>query len=245
VDNNTTAFDAGGNIIVKAGANLTTPNIGAATGTSISLTGDVTAANLYSNGLISATGNLVGGNVNTSGLVSATGNAYVPAIVNNGAYNTQVALGASTGIIAIETNGNATGFGPSGTISLSGASQILGGVFAGSGVTLGASQTDIFQNRGGNVTVQLGTGGTIANTWTFAQSGAFLAPGAISASGNITTGNVLTGGQVSATGNVTGGNILYGSGIVSGTGNVYGGNILQGSFQVLDTASTIDGGQYT
>ena len=37
VDNTTTAFDGGGNIIVKAGANLTTPNIGAATGTSLSV----------------------------------------------------------------------------------------------------------------------------------------------------------------------------------------------------------------
>jgi hypothetical protein len=37
VDNNTTAFDGTGNIIVKAGANLTTPNIGAATGTSLSV----------------------------------------------------------------------------------------------------------------------------------------------------------------------------------------------------------------
>ena len=152
VDNNTTAFDAGGNIIVKASANLTTPNIGAATGTSISLTGDITAANLYSNGLISATGNLVSGNVNTSGLVSAVGNV---------------------------TSGNV------------------------------------------------------------------LTGGLISATGNITGGNVLTGGLISATGNITGGNVLFGSGIVSGTGNVYGGNILQGSFQVLDTASTIDGGQYT
>lgn len=43
VDGNTTAFDLGGNIVVKASANLTTPNIGAATGSSLSVTGNVTA----------------------------------------------------------------------------------------------------------------------------------------------------------------------------------------------------------
>jgi hypothetical protein len=60
VDNNTTAFDGLGNIIVKAGANLTTPNIGAATGTSISLTGNVTSGNIVTTGLVSATGNVAG-----------------------------------------------------------------------------------------------------------------------------------------------------------------------------------------
>jgi hypothetical protein len=31
---------------------------------------------------------------------------------------------------------------------------------------------------------------------------------------------------------------------VSGTGNITGGNIFQGIYQVLDTASTVDGGLY-
>jgi hypothetical protein len=60
VDNDTTAFDGAGNIMVKPGANLTTPNIGAATGTSISLTGNVTGGNVNTGGLVSATGNVTG-----------------------------------------------------------------------------------------------------------------------------------------------------------------------------------------
>jgi len=60
VDQNTTAFDGGGNIIVKANANLTTPNIGAATGTSLSATGNVTGGNVLTGGLVSATGNVTG-----------------------------------------------------------------------------------------------------------------------------------------------------------------------------------------
>ena len=170
----------------------------------LTVTGNVAGGNLTTGGLVSTNQLSLSGNVvsplnvtgnTTSGNLITTGNVYAPAIVNNGTYNTQVALGASTGIIAVETNGNATQFGPSGTITLSGASQINGGTFGGSGITLGASQTDIFQNRGGNVTVQVGTGGTIANTWTFTNSGNLLAPGNISAVGNITAGNIETAGQ--------------------------------------------------
>ena len=74
IDNDTTAFDGAGNIMVKAGANLTTPNIGAATGTSISLTGNVTGGNVLTGGVVSATANVTGGNITTAGLVTATGN---------------------------------------------------------------------------------------------------------------------------------------------------------------------------
>jgi len=67
VDNDTTAFDGGGNISVKAGANLVTPNIGDATGNSLTLTG---------NGLLSATtvdvsGNVTAGNLNANTSVTA------------------------------------------------------------------------------------------------------------------------------------------------------------------------------
>jgi hypothetical protein len=116
---------------------------------------------------------------------------------------------------------------PSGQINLGGVSQVKGGTFTGSYLTLGTSQTDLAQDRGGNVTVQLGTGGTIANTWTFAQSGALLAPGAVSAVGNVTGGNVLTGGLVSATGNVTGnyinGNGFFLTGIITSVANINNG----------------------
>jgi hypothetical protein len=84
IDNITTAFDGCGNIIVKTSANLTTPNIGAATGTSLSVTGNITGGNLNAAGLslssnvvsalslsssltaattISAVGNITGGNI--------------------------------------------------------------------------------------------------------------------------------------------------------------------------------------
>jgi hypothetical protein len=73
VDNNTTAI-VGGNVVVKASANLTTPNIGAATGTSLSVTGNIAGANVISTGLLTVTGNIDSGNVNVTGNLSAAGN---------------------------------------------------------------------------------------------------------------------------------------------------------------------------
>jgi hypothetical protein len=72
VDNNTTAFDGGGNITVKAGANLTTPNIGAATGTSLSTTGNITGNYLFGNG-----SQLTGVNVSTNSISNGTSNVVI------------------------------------------------------------------------------------------------------------------------------------------------------------------------
>ena len=231
--------------VLSASGTITGGNL--ATGGTASATGNITGGNLLTGGLISATStitsaaNITGGNVLTGGLVSATanvtggnlvtaGNVQTENIVNITG-NTSIGMGNGSGIVAIYSAGNATQFLPGGQVTLGGASRIQGGTFTGSYLTLGTSQTDLAQDRGGNVTVQLGTGGTIANTWTFAQSGALLAPGAVSAVGNVTGGNVLTAGLVSATStitsaaNITGGNVLTG-GLVSATGNVTGNYIL-------------------
>jgi hypothetical protein len=177
IDNVTTAI-VGGNIVVKASAQLTTPNIGAATGTSVSLSGAANVDSLNSNA------NVTGGNLITVGSV------FAPAVVaNSGAYDTRLVLSTSSGIIEANTNGNATQFLPGGQIRLSGAKAIYGGTLDGSQLVLGTGQIDLVQNRGGNVTVQTGTGGTTANTWTFAQNGVFTAPGNIVTTANASFGN--------------------------------------------------------
>jgi hypothetical protein len=230
--NAATFLAAYGSNTVSTTGNITSGNL--LTGGLISATGNVTGGNVTTGGSVNATANITGGNVTTGGVVTATGNVTGGNLVTAGnvqtenivniTANTSIGMGNGSGIVAIYSAGNATQFAPSGQITLGGASQIVGGTFGGSGIKLGGSQTDIFQNRGGNVTVQVGTGGSIANTWTFAQSGAFLAPGAVSAVGNITGGNVATAGLVTATGNITGGNILTG-GLISASGNATVGNI--------------------
>ena len=84
VDNDTTAFDLGGNIIVKAGANLTTPNIGNATGSSLNVTGTLTGGNIVTGGTISATGNISGGNLSGTLVTGTLTTAAQPNITSVG-----------------------------------------------------------------------------------------------------------------------------------------------------------------
>jgi hypothetical protein len=116
----------------------------------------------------------------------------------------------------------------------------------------------VIVSSGGNVTV--GVGGT-SNVAVFASTGEYVT-GVVSASGNITGGNVLTGGQVSATANITGSNLLTGGlvsatgnitstglttvgagGAISGTGNITGGNFITGG--LITATGNITGGNLT
>ena len=82
-DNLTTDI-AGGNVVVKTSAQFTTPDIGAATGTSLTATGNVAGGNLTTAGVVSATGNVIGGNLRTGGLVLATGTVTGSALITGG-----------------------------------------------------------------------------------------------------------------------------------------------------------------
>jgi hypothetical protein len=173
--NSNVSVAANGNVTVSVAGNA---GVAVFTGTGVNVAGT-----------LNATANVTGANLVTAG------NVYAENLVNITG-NTSIGMGNGSGIVAIYSAGNATQFNPSGAITLGGASQINGGTFAGSGITLGASQTDLFQNRGGNVTVQVGTGGSIANTWTFAQDGSFTSPG------NINGANANLGGTLNVIGNV-------------------------------------------
>jgi filamentous hemagglutinin len=196
VDNNTTAFDLNGNISVKAGANLTTPNIGAATGTSLSVTGAVNAGTT-----MSAAGNITGGNLLTGGLISATSTITSAANITGGNLLTGGLISATS---TITSAANITG----GNLLTGGLVTATGNVTGGN-ITTGGLVTATGNVTGGNLL----TGGLISATST------------ITSAANITGGNLLTGGLISATSNITGGNLLFGSGIVSGTGNIYANNI--------------------
>jgi hypothetical protein len=227
VDNTTTAFDGTGNIIVKASANLTTPNIGAATGTSLSVTANVTGGNLLTGGLISATStitsaaNITGGNLLTGGLVSATANV----IANNGMFTTIVNTASFTG----------------GLVSVTGNVTANNGMFTT--IVNVASHTGGIVSVTGNVTANNGMFTNIVNV--ASHTGAV-----VSVSGNVTGGNLLTGGLISATStitsaaNITGGNLLT-AGLVSATGNVTGNFILgNGAFLtgVITSVANINNG---
>jgi hypothetical protein len=84
-DNITTEI-AGGNVVVKANAAFTTPNIGAATGTSLAVTGNIVAANITANTLITTT------DLNASGnIIAANISANANLTVNNATVNLELA----------------------------------------------------------------------------------------------------------------------------------------------------------
>ena len=64
--------------------------------------------------------------------------------------------------------------------------------------------------------------------------------GIVSASGNITGGNITTGGTATVTGNVTGGNLAIG-GLATVTGNITGGNITTGGSLAVTGTGNITG----
>jgi hypothetical protein len=269
VDNNTTAFDLGGNIIVKAGANLTTPNIGDATGTSLNLTGNVQGGNLLANAAVIATGNVSGGNINTVGLISATGNVTGNYFIGNGSQLTGVTASSvdanaltgntlSSNVIfsSLTTVGTLTSLSVSGTTT-TGNLDTAGTVSATGNVTGGNVNTAGLITATGTITGgNLATAGTVSATGNVTggnvntagevsatgnvTGGNLLTTGIISSTGTATLGNVATGGTVSATGNVTGGNVAT-AGTVSATGNVTGGNILTGGL-ISSTGAVTSGG---
>ena len=152
----------------------------------------------------------------TGGLISATSSIISAANITGG--------NVLTGGI-ISATGNITG-----NYLLGNGSQLTG--IDATSIQNGTSNAKVVSS-GGNVSVSVG--GT-SNVAVFATTGEYIT-GVISANGNVTGGNVLTGGLVSATSTITsaaniiGGNVLTG-GLISATGNVTGGNVNAGNITI-------------
>ena len=220
VDNVTTAISSG-NVIVKASANLTTPNIGAATGTSLSVSGNITGGNI-----------LGGANVNATTLtgttVSVTGNITGGNILGGANVNATTHTGTT-----VSVTGNITG-----NYILGNGALLTGVITSVANINSGTSNVTVVSS-GGNVSV--GVGGT-GNVAVFATTGEYIT-GVISATGNITGGNLsgtsivgtlTTAAQtnitsvgtltaLAVTGNITGGNLSVSTGTITG-GNIVNGN---------------------
>jgi hypothetical protein len=212
------------------------PNItSVGTLTSVSAVGNVQGGNIRTAGLVSATGSLLSsGNISVAGNVTGTngvfgGTLLVTSFITGGNINT------GGYVYAV---GNITGSNVCATSLLSSAGNVVGGTVIGNfligdgsqitnlpaGDYSNANVTSLLANFGSNVISATGniTGGNLKTT------------GLISATGDITGGNVNAGASIvatshtgatfSATGNITGGNINTG-GIVTATGNVIGGNL--------------------
>jgi hypothetical protein len=246
VDGITTAFDGLGNISVPPNAVFTTPNIGAATGTSLSTTGTVTGGNIATGGTVSATATITGGNLATGGTVSATGAITSTANITGGNILSG-GLGSFTGnVIAANFVGNV-----SGNISAPGANTQV--EFNDNGITNATSgftfnKTSNLVTVGGNVDASnfngnvFGTSVSASGTVTAASTvGGVITGSSASVTGTVTAastvGGVITGSTASLTGNVTSANLVLTNGIIDGP--AAGRITINGSD--IDTDFAVDG----
>lgn len=166
-----------GNIAVKANAQLTTPNIGAATGTSLNVTGNVDAnglsitnlanvggnltvgGNVFANYAISANANVSGLNLTTSGNVEAGGNVLAGNITANAtifASNANISGTTITDVLTVNNaiNGNTANFSGNlvaGNISTSGSGGNITGANVVSANTFSGNIVGNTANFSGNV----------------------------------------------------------------------------------------------
>jgi hypothetical protein len=192
---------SGGNVLVttdiQVGGNVSATSH---TGTTVSVTGNVTGGNIRTAGVITATGNITGNYFLGNG--SQLSNVNINTISNG---NSNVLIASSAGNISVNANGvspvalfTSLGVVVEGNVSATGnvlAPAIVGGTLTGSSASLTGNVTGANVNTGGFVT----------------------------------GGNLRTAGQITATGNITGGNILFNSGVISGSGNITGGNVSVGT----------------
>lgn len=181
----------------------------------------INSSNAYTFGSVTATGNVtgnyfIGNGSQLTGIAESYGNANV------------VANLAALGSNPVSTTGNVTGGNllTSGLISATG--NVTGNYILGNGALLTGVITSVanINNGTSNVTVvssggnvSVGVGGT-GNIVVWATTGEYVT-GVVSASGNITGSNLVTGGVITATGNIQGGNLVT-TGSITTTGNIQG-----------------------
>ena len=235
--NATIGINGSNQLYIPAGAILTTPNIGAATGTSLSVSGAVTAASTV-------------GGVITGSSVSVTGTATAASTVGG------VITGSSSSVTGTQSaastvGGVITGSSSSVTGTQTAASTV-GGVITGSSSSVTGTQTaastvgGVITGSSVSVTGNVDAGNTNSNVYGTTVS----VTGTVTAAS--TVGGVITGSSVSVTGTATaastvGGVITGSSSSVTGTqeaASTVGGVITGSSTSVTGTqtaASTVGG----
>ena len=189
---------AGGNVVVKANAIFTTPNIGAATGTSLEVTGNIVGNNIAANSLTSSGNLAVNGNIIANN-ISANANL----VVNNATVNLELSGNTAnfTGsIIAANISANANLVVNNATVNLE---------LSGNTANFTGNITAANANLGNLVTANFFTGVLVNGTSNVT----------VNNNGNV---NLSAGGNTTAVITSTGANI---TGYANVTGNVSANNI--------------------
>ena len=213
-----------GNFVRQTSPTLITPNIGAATGTSLDTTGNITASNVYANsGTIGAS--LLTGTLTTAAQPNITSVGTLSSLSVTG----NVTAGNLTGSLA---NGNSNVYIPSANGNVD--------------ITAVGNTTLIVTGTGVNVS------GTLNATGNANVGNLGFGSGVITGTGNITGGNIIGtiaagSNTITTTGNITGGNIIgiiaAGSNAITTTGNITSGNanlgnLVQANFATVTLTTT-------
>ena len=250
---------SGGNIVVKTSANLTTPNVGDATFSSLTWNtlsnGNVTANNLsisnianitgnlrvdgiiQSNGNISSNANVSGANITTAGVVVATGN------VSGGNLTTG-------GVLSVTGNANVGNLGTGGLIvatgNVSGGNLTTGGALSVTGnANVGNLGTTTAIITTGNITTinsGLMQNGNSNITITANANISHFVTGNATSQLTVTATGTNTAGYANVVGNANVGNLGTG-GLIVATGNVTGGNLTTAG--LVSATGNVTGGNLT
>jgi hypothetical protein len=209
-----------------------------------SVTGNVQAGNLRTDGSISSTGNVQAGNLRTTGIISASSNVTAPYFIGDGSQLTNITVAAGSAItngtsnIVVDPSANIR-FSVAGTPNV--AIVTAAGFQTGSGTNgniFGANWITANYYLG---TIQTGAQPNITSVGTLTS---------LSVTGNITAGGVLTNNLYYANGNpwAMGGTYAnsnvatylaaFGSNTISTSGNITGGNILPTSKLIWPVLAT-------
>ena len=256
-DNTTIAINGSNQVEVKPGAQLINPNIGNATGTSMTVTGNITAGNTTTTGttttnsVISNTSTVIG-NSTIGGNLTVTGNTTmsnvsVPGtmVSNTVVSNTSVVNGNSTVGGNLSVTGNTVLSNVTSTTStVTGNSTVGGNSTVIGSSTIGGNSTVTGNSAvGGNLSV---TGNTVLSNVTSTTStvtGNSTVGGNLSVTGNTVlsnvtsttstvTGNSSVGGNLSVTGNTTLSNVTSTTSTVTGNSTVGGNSTVTGNSSV-------------
>jgi len=232
----------GSNLSGITGANVTgtvanaTYATSAGTATTATTVTGAAQANITSVGTLTSlavSGNVSAGNISTTGLISATGNITGNYFIGNGSLLTGIAAGygnanvvanlAALGSNPISTTGNITG-----NYFIGNGSQLTG-IAAGYGNANVAANLAAFGSNPISTTGNI-TGGNINAT-------------VVSVTGNVQAGNLRTTGLISATGNVTGNYFVGNGSALTGVTATPGGSNTQ--VQYNDTSAFAGNANFT
>ena len=218
--NPTIGFDGSGNLYVPSGAAFTTPDIGAATGTSVDLTGNVLAGNINSNALITGanleiTGNILTNNLTANVNITATGNLSG----NNANITNNITVGSAN--ITGNLQGNIANF--SGNLTSLNAN--LGNLATANYVNVATQINGNIANFSGNLTASNANLGNlvIANYANIANelvvSGNANVTSNVNVTANVTANNITSNNRVSATNLKIGNSYIYANTVTTSSTN--------------------------